>query len=604
MFKQLSNLYDQNLSSYKPFPNIEDRSFWGSLPMEVQTGFHTLAKPYINFTYPQLTATLFMSFRKESNRVNYETAYFKRRNALNALIIAECIEDNGQYMDDIINGIFLICEETAWQLPAHNAYIRDTPSHLLADASRPILDLFACETGALLAVADYILGSKLDAISPVIRKRIQAELDKRIITPYLNEHFWWMGNEDEPMNNWTIWCTQNILLTFFMTHQPSDYRYEAFLKASKSIDYFLKEYDTDGCCDEGALYYRHAGLCLFNIIELLDHITHGFYTHLYKDEKIKNICAYIYNVHVKDQYYINFADCAAVLDRSGVREFLFAQKTNNDAMMDYAAHDYAQSTDPFMSSEINLFYRLQGLQHYNDISTYSPKQQSTPADIFYPSVGLFIVRDSIYTLAVKAGDNDDSHNHNDTGSFTIYKNSKPLFVDIGVETYTAKTFSADRYDIWTMQSDYHNVLTINDQMQLQGSNYKATQVQYSLDKQLPYISLNIATAYSALANVSQLVRRVQLHKESHIQITDTIIDYNTQNRPDIISNLITYEKPRMDNDHLLIGDLAVITFSEQIEKMVIETLPITDPRLQQSWKHDLYRIRIYHSFPVLTMIIQ
>ena len=62
-------------------------------------------------------------------------------------------------------------------------------------------------------------------------------------------------------------------------------------------------------------------------------------------------------------------------------------------------------------------------------------------DIFYPSTGLFIARDSRFCLAVKAGDNDDSHNHNDTGSFTIYKDGKPLFADIGVETYQAKTFS-------------------------------------------------------------------------------------------------------------------------------------------------------------------
>ena len=39
---------------------------------------------------------------------------------------------------------------------------------------------------------------------------------------------------------------------------------------------------------------------------------------------------------------------------------------------------------------------------------------------------LFIARDSSFCLAVKAGDNDDNHNHNDTGSLTLYKNGKPV----------------------------------------------------------------------------------------------------------------------------------------------------------------------------------
>ena len=123
------------------------------------------------------------------------------------------MENKGRFLDDIINGIFSICEESAWQLPAHNTYIRDTPQLPLPDTSAPVLDLFACETGSILAIVSYLLGSKLDKISPFITKRIANEIEHRIYKPYLNCHFWWMGNGKEPMNNWTIWCTQNVLLS-------------------------------------------------------------------------------------------------------------------------------------------------------------------------------------------------------------------------------------------------------------------------------------------------------------------------------------------------------------------------------------------------------
>ena len=84
-----------------------------------------------------------------------------------------------------------------------------------------------------------------------------------------------MGNGDEPMCNWTIWCTQNVLLSVFLLPNDPVFMGQVFLKACKSVDYFMKDYGDDGCCDEGAQYYRHSGLCLFNTIEILNAITNS-----------------------------------------------------------------------------------------------------------------------------------------------------------------------------------------------------------------------------------------------------------------------------------------------------------------------------------------
>jgi hypothetical protein len=60
-------------------------------------------------------------------------------------------------------------------------------------------------------------------------------------------------------------------------------------------------------------------------------------------------------------------------------------------------------------------------------------------------------------VAAKGGYNDESHNQNDAGHFIVYSDGQPPIIDVGVETYSTKTFSASRYDIWTMQSGYHNL---------------------------------------------------------------------------------------------------------------------------------------------------
>ena len=66
-----------------------------------------------------------------------------------------------------------------------------------------------------------------------------------------------------------------------------------------------------------------------------------------------------------------------------------------------------------------------------------------------------------FFVATKGGYNNESHNHNDVGSFSLYLNTMPVFIDAGVGTYTRRTFSSERYSIWTMQSNYHNLPLIN-----------------------------------------------------------------------------------------------------------------------------------------------
>ena len=69
---------------------------------------------------------------------------------------------------------------------------------------------------------------------------------------------------------------------------------------------------------------------------------------------------------------------------------------------------------------------------------------AAPHDVWYPSVGILVSRRGAYALGGKAGSNADSHNHNDVGSVTLYRDGRPLLIDVGVETYSTKTFSPQR----------------------------------------------------------------------------------------------------------------------------------------------------------------
>lgn len=596
-FFQTAQHFQGSLSSFSPFPKASSRKEFEQLSADVRAQLISEGEGFLNYSLPAIRATDYMHFKRTGNRVDFENLYFARRHALNGLVLAECAEHKGRFMDDIINCIFALCEESGWQLPPHNSYERSKPQAILPDATRPVLDLFACETGAQLACTGYLLEEELNRISPFIVKRIQHELQLRIITPYITQHFWWMGNGDEPMCNWTVWCTQNVLLTAFLMPFSDDARQKIFCKAAAGCDYFLKDYGNDGCCDEGAQYYRHAGLCLYGAMSVLNAISDNAFASLYQWDKIKNIACYILNVHVDDKYYFNFADCSPIAGRAGIREFLFGRATCQPALMQFAARDFIAGGRQLYTDEVdrlNLYYRLQTIFHYEEVSSFDASAPIIRQDVYYKSVGLFLTRSDTLSLAVKAGDNNDSHNHNDTGSFTLYKNGRPVFADIGVESYTQKTFSNQRYEIWTMQSGYHNLPSINGLDEKDGSRYRAAKVKTAFCADSAFISMELGGAYP-FAESNQppcsYVRTVTLDKPNNQVVLSDKTD--AQN---VILNFITYEKPEAvmqetDLGCISIGTLASVQFSGA-GLLAIEALPITDPRLKKAWDHELYRIRL------------
>lgn len=589
MFQELEHTFYGTLRDLTPYPKASDRKAWASIDSKARELLIKNGESFLGYDYPYLKASDFLEFSKTGNRTNYENRLFAKRRVLDALVLAECTEHRGRFMEDIVNGIYAICDETAWQLPAHNSYIRDTRQLPLPDTTNPVIELFSCETASILAAVYYLLEDELNQISPFICVRIKDELKTRVIAPYLTRHFWWMGKGKEPMCNWTVWCTQNVLLSVFLIPWDSSVRKRVLKKAAKSIDFFLKDYGDDGCCEEGAQYYRHAGLCLFQSLDILCRITDNHFAPLWQNHKIQNIASYILNVHVDDKYFINFADCSPVAGRAGVREYLFGKACNLPDLMDFAADDYKRSDTPLQPDENNLYYRLQEIFTRKEILLHKVPAGIKHNSVYYPSVGLWIVRNNIYTAGVKSGNNDDSHNHNDTGSITVYKNGLPLLVDIGVESYTRKTFSPQRYEIWTMQSDYHNLPTINGHMQQNGRNFYAEVLGHEFAKDGGSFAMDIAKAYPKDAGIKSYLREFSL-TSGGIRLKDSWTFQNAA-AGEIILNFITYEKPVLLDGKASIGSLGELNWNAAVSA-VIEELPVTDQRLMLCWKHSLYRIRL------------
>ena len=584
--EQLSFLPD-SLPDSHPFPPARERTVWNALPQRVKDRFLQAGEAALQTPIAPLPLSLWLDFTRTGRRAAWEDAYFSRRARLCALVCAECVEHTGRFLGAIADTVWALCEESAWQLPAHNSYIRDTPQLPLPDTSRPIVELFAAETGELLALTRYLLQDELDAAAPGITARMERELDARILTPYFHDHFWWMGNGDEPMCNWTSWCTQNVLLTVFLLPTTQAQRQAAVKQAAYSLDCFLKDYGEDGCCNEGAQYYRHAGLTLWGCLEILSAAAPDAFRPLFAQPKIKNIAEYIRNVHVEGPYYLNFGDCSPLAGRCGAREYRFGQAVGSEALCALAAEDFRADADPDhlqnpdATTHINLWYRLTTAFAEAELMacTLPQPQQST---VWYPSVGVYAARKGAWVLGAKFGSNGDSHNHNDTGSITVYKNGRPFLIDIGVESYTKKTFSPQRYEIWTMQSAWHNLPTFEGVQQLPGAEYAARDVQTTGNS----ITGELSGAYPSLSGLTTYRRAVSISEQGIILLDKT--DYPGP----VELTLLTVQKPAPAPDGLTVGTPGGIRFDAQAVNAQVTPVPVTDPRLRTAWPETIYKITL------------
>jgi hypothetical protein len=150
-------------------------------------------------------------------------------------------------------------------------------------------------------------------------------------------------------------------------------------------------------------------------------------------------------------------------------------------------------------------------------STYQPVPDAWIADIQVLTArtarGLF--------LGTHGGHNAESHNHNDVGDFVIYAHGQPMIVDAGSGTYTAKTFSRRRYDLWYTQSNYHNLPIINGHGQSAGRSFGAREVTCQRSPARASLTMDIAGAYPSEAGVKVWRREVSLDRERNcVEVVD------------------------------------------------------------------------------------
>jgi hypothetical protein len=571
-------------AAFRPFPKS-----WDAVPADARATLIAAGEKALKTPWESLPATIFLEFKRDGNRSHYEAYRTRRRDRLQALVVAELMEDKGRFVDEIVNGVWLTCEESFWGVPAHLGVQKAGVG--LPDVAEPIVDLFAAETASLLAWTNHLLGDALGKVSPLIPERIHLEMDRRILTPCLTRDFGWMGFTGGPPNNWNPWICSNWLTAALLEERDEAKRKAHVARIVTCLDHFLNGYTDDGGCDEGPSYWGRAGASLFDCLDLLKQGTAGALNG-FEFPLVKAIGQYICKAHIADDWYTNFADAPARVGVNGDLVYRFGKAVGDDTMKKHGAFAAFRRDESGLPGD-SIGRQLPGLLNLAELRR-APRQQALLRDAWMPGIQVMMARvregsaQGLY-LAAQGGHNAESHNHNDVGNFMIYADGQPAVVDVGVETYSAKTFSSKRYEIWTMQSAYHNLPTIGGVMQAAGRQYAADKVSYHAEDRAVEFRLEIAKAYPAEAKLESWMRTLRLDRSANVvELTD---EYALKEGIGEITLTLMTPGPV---DVSKAGELGLgkvrARYDGAVLKASVEEIPIEDARLRGSWGDRLYRV--------------
>ena len=596
--------------TWRPYPTIRDRNTWESLPAEQRQSLVAAGEALLGTSWPELKATLFMEYQRTGFLTRYQQASFERRKMLIRLVLAECVENQGRFLDDIVNGLWAICEESYWGASEHSRNIRFTGvfPDPLPDTLLPGVDLTTAETGALVAYTDYLIGGVIEHHFPIVTDRLHRELRRRLLDPYTQRNDWhWLGFNrspgSRPPNNWNPWVHSNLLAIEMAVEKDEFQRAHFVHRVLRGLDEFLSGYHEDGGCDEGVAYWGRAGASLFECLDVLDTASDGKIT-VWDEPLIREMGRFILRMHIGSHWYVSFADSDAKTIPDPNLVYHFARKVKDEQLQTHALASLADQKDE--RSGLSSFNRV-----LNGYFRPVPAQEQAPA---YPLIGqswlagiqVLTARETEGSseglfLAAKGGHNGESHNHNDVGTFIVGLDGQPVLIDAGVEDYISQTFSPRRYELWTMQSSYHNLPTIDGIQQQDGPAFRATDVSADLAENHASLRFDMSQAWPAETGIDHWQRTIELRRGQDAAVT-VHDDYTLAHDPESLSlTLMAYGRvdPSAPGQLRITGlhrDL-LVDYDATMWQVSTERIPIGDKRMGPVWGDHITRILLQATNP-------
>ncbi len=562
------------------FPRASERAFWEHLSEDKKSALLDLAETAQTSEIPCLKAKDYMKYFREGNRIDFETPYFRRRHQLTDLVLGECVEYKGRFLDDVAEMLWQIVSEPVWCLPAHQFLTEPLPG-----PEEWVVDLFAAETAKVLTDVLQLLGPELEKEYCALVRRIRFEVTRRVLEVCEKEISWWY----EGKNNWSVWCCYSVNAAAIEVWQDDKERLAAFLaKHIVPMKSFTDRYPEDGGCNEGPCYWVVAVGMLMNGIDVLQRRLGGMESWL-EDPKIRRMVEFIPRMNLSGKWFMGFSDaesCFLKLPRGCFAKY--GRMVNCPQMIAAAVALPEPDQKDFRFGNRNtgsIFDTIADLTE--DLSSSVPRVYN--AVDFWPDLQIWIARQfpenpgNGMVCCLKGGHNKQSHNHMDLGHFSLFNKNCPVIIDVGRGIYSRTCFSGQRYTLWNLNATGHNGARFDDMPQGIGLEYAV-----KLDCQGDTLVCDLTGAFMPENKVSSYIRKIDFDRTNGA--AELMEEARFEGEKEICISFYTPVEPgEIGTNSLLLNDIKLSC--EGIDLASVVKVDWADQKINSVWG-DLWQINL------------
>jgi hypothetical protein len=521
---------------------ITERSAWDNLAKK--DSFRRIiseAENLLKSPIPDQPDDLFLEFSRTGNRTHWQRVSDRRRGRVKTFALAECLENKGRFVPGYEEIVRVLCSERTWVMPAHDGDLTNFNGKSID------IDLGSSALAWSLATADYLLADKLN---PETRRLIRENLERRIFQPFRDmvsgrrKKNWWLTGT----NNWTAVCLAGVTGSALAVLESPDDRALFVAAAEGYSKNFLEGFTDDGYCSEGLGYWNYGFGHYILLSEMIYQATGGKID-LLDNDKVKRAAMFGSQIEIINGVYPAFADCSIRAKPSSRIMYFISLR------LGLGLHSWEQ-IDP-VSADGSLAESMM-YSFENSASRSLPAQNASQGPgirSWFENAGILICRPaanspSHLAVALKGGNNNENHNHNDVGSFVVVLGDRPLLLDPGGEVYTARTFSSRRYESNVLNSFGHPVPLVAGKLQRTGSQAQGRVVSEDFTEDTDTLLLDISSAYD-VPELEKLQRKFVYSRQDSGSLTVT--DEAVFSKPcDFGTALITFDEWRQPSDSSLV----------------------------------------------------
>ena len=515
-----------------------DPKFWAEVKSkpEYKVALEALLRDYEKYCIGEIETTKFTKFRlfkEKGDRTSYQETFFKRQHRMYAMsLMALIYPENEEYLELLQDTIWEICDQYVWALPAHidNINVNNNCE----------LDLDATTMALALAMIKVMLGERLH---PLIKSRIDYEIDRRLVKPFLSQRWHWEYRQ----NNWTSVCAGATGCTI-MLNRPELFELVRD-RINEDMRDYISSYKEDGVCVEGPGYWSYGFSYFIEYAEMQKEFTNGKFD-LLKDEKIKTISSFLQKLFLDKKVIANYGDCGANITVPA--GFMYSLKTLYPDSVQLPPKDILTIEVHYFPSCIRAFTKYK--------SSFVSEDISQNAEYYMGNCGWFVKRTPKYGFGARGGCNGESHNHNDVGSFILSVDNEQLLIDMGTRPYTRQYFEdGKRYTFLETSSRGHNTPIINGQYQANiPEAYPTTSFENGV------FSVDFRVAYD-IPELKKLVRSYSF-SDTGVSVCDS---FDIEGKATYTERLVSYVEPKIDGGVVDYGK-AVVKFDPALASAKVE----------------------------------